>query len=51
MFRVKLPPMRGREDPSRSPFWGQVATTRDVLKRVRVEREVGGRSPRERADS
>jgi len=31
-----LPPLRGREAPSRSPFWGQVATTRDGLKRVRV---------------
>jgi transposase-like protein len=37
VFRVKLPQIRGREEPYRSPLWRQVATTSDVLKRLIVE--------------
>ena len=33
VLRGKLPQLRGREDPSRSPVWRQMATTRDVRKR------------------
>jgi hypothetical protein len=45
-LRGKLPQMRGQEDPYRSPLWGQVATSSDVLQRRRVERDGGGRSQR-----
>src|SRR3954462_5082803 len=34
VLRVKLPQIRGREEPYRSPLWQQVATTSDVLKRL-----------------
>lgn len=47
VFRVKLPQIRGREEPYRSPLWGQVATTSDVLKRLIVEMYVGGMSQRD----
>jgi putative transposase len=47
VLRVKLPQIRGREDPYRSPLWGQVATTSDVLKRLIVEMYVGGMSQRD----
>ena len=47
MLRVKLPQIRGQEDPYRSPLWGQVATTSEVLKRLIVERYVGGMSQRD----
>jgi transposase-like protein len=47
VWRVKLPQIRGREDPYQSPFWGQVATTSDVLTRLMVEMDVGGRSQRD----
>jgi transposase-like protein len=47
VLRVKLPQMRGREDPYRSPLWQQVATTSDVLKRLLVEMYVGGMSQRD----
>jgi putative transposase len=47
VLRVKLPQIRGREDPYRSPLGGQVATTSDVLKRLIVEMYVGGMSQRD----
>jgi transposase-like protein len=47
VLRVKLPQIRGREEPYRSPVWGQVATSSDVLKRLSVEMYVGGMSPRD----
>ncbi len=47
VFRVKWPQIRGREEPYRSPLWGQVATTSDVLKRLIVEMYVGGMSQRD----
>jgi putative transposase len=47
VLRVKLPQIRGREEPYRSPLWGQVATTSDVLKRLIVEMYVGGMSQRD----
>jgi transposase-like protein len=47
VLRVKLPQIRGREEPDRSPLWRQVATTSDVLKRLIVEMYVGGMSQRD----
>jgi len=47
VLRVKLPQIRGQEDPYRSPLWGQVATTSEVLKRLMVEMYVGGMSQRD----
>jgi putative transposase len=47
VLRVKLPQIRDREEPYRSPLWRQVATTSDVLKRLIVEMYVGGRSQRD----
>ena len=44
---MKLPQIRGCEDPYRSPLWRQVATTSDVLKRLIVEMYVGGMSQRD----
>jgi putative transposase len=45
--RVKLPQIRGREEPYGSPWWRQVATTSEVLKRLIVEMYVGGMSQRD----
>jgi putative transposase len=47
VLRVKLPQIRGWEEPYRSPLWRQVATTSDVLKRLIVEMYVGGMSQRD----
>jgi putative transposase len=47
VLRVKLPQIGGREEPYRSPLWRQMATTSDVLKRLIVERYVGGMSQRD----
>lgn len=47
VLRVKLPQIRGQEDPYRSPLWGQMATTSEVLKRLIVEMYVGGMSQRD----
>jgi transposase-like protein len=44
---VKLPQIRGRDEPYRSPLWRQVANTSDVLKRLIVEMYVGGMSQRD----
>ena len=51
VLRVKLPQIRGREEPYRSPLWRQVATTSDVLKRLIVEMYGGGMSQRDSAYS
>jgi transposase-like protein len=51
IFRVKLPQIRGREEPFRSALWGQRAPPSDVLKRLIVERSVGGMSQRASEDS
>jgi transposase-like protein len=45
--RVKLPQIRGREEPYRSQLGGNVATPSAVLKRLIVERSVGGMSQRD----
>jgi len=47
VLRVRVPQIRGREEPYRSPLWRQVATTSDVLKRLIVEMYVGGMSQRD----
>ena len=47
IFQVKLPQIRGRADPFRAAVWGQLAPTRDVLKRLIVEMYVGGMWQRE----
>jgi transposase-like protein len=47
VLRVKLPQIRGWEEPYRSPLWRQVAPTSDVLKRLIVEMYVGGMSQRD----
>ena len=47
LFHVKLPQIRGREEPYRSVLWGQRATTSDVLKRLILEMYVGGMSQRD----
>jgi putative transposase len=47
VLRVKWPQIRGQDDPYRSPLWGQVATTSEVLKRLIVEMYVGGMSQRD----
>ena len=47
IFHLKLPQIRGREEPYRSALWGQMATTSDVLKRLIVEMYVGGMSQRD----
>ncbi len=47
VLRVKVPQIRGHEEPYRSQLWSQVATTSDVLKQLIVEMYVGGMSPRD----
>lgn len=47
IFQVKVPQIRGREEPFRSALWGQMAPTSDVLKRLIVEMYVGGMSQRD----
>lgn len=39
---VKLPQIRGREEPYRSQLWNHMASTSEVLKRLIVEMYVGG---------
>jgi transposase-like protein len=39
--------MRGREDPDRSPLWNNVSHPSEVLKKLSVERDVGGMSQRD----
>ena len=47
VLRVEVPQIRGREEPYRSPLWGQVGRTSDVLKRLIVEMYAGGLSQRD----
>src|SRR5215813_7991028 len=47
VLRVKVPQIRGREEPYRSQVWGQVAKTGEVLKRLIVEMYAGGLSQRD----
>ena len=47
VLRVKVPQIRGHEEPYRSQVWSQVATTSDVLKQLIVERYVGGMAQRD----
>jgi transposase-like protein len=47
VLRMKLPQIRGREEPYQSALWRQMATTSDVLKRLIVEMYVGGMSQRD----
>jgi putative transposase len=44
VLQVKVPQIRGQTDPSRSQLWNNVSHTSDVLKKLSVERYVGGRS-------
>src|SRR3954447_4121260 len=47
VLRVRVPQIRGWAEPYRSPLWSQVASTRDVLRRLIVEMYAGGRSQRD----
>jgi transposase-like protein len=47
VLRVKLPQIRGREEPYRSQLWYNVGTTSEVLKKLIVEMYVGGMSQRD----
>jgi transposase-like protein len=47
VLRVKLPQIRGREEPYRSPLWRHVARTSDVLQQLIIEMYVGGLSQRD----
>ncbi len=47
VLRVKVPQIRGQEDPYRSRLWQNVGVTSEVLKRLILEMYVGGMSQRE----
>lgn len=47
VMRVKVPQVRGQEEPYRSQLWQNVANTSDVLKKLIVEMYVGGLSQRD----
>jgi len=47
VMRVKLPQVRGREEPYQSQLWSNMASTSEVLKRLIVEMYVGGMSQRD----
>lgn len=47
VLRVKLPQIRGRDEPYRSPLWSHVARTSDVLQQLIIEMYVGGLSQRD----
>jgi putative transposase len=47
VLRVKVPQIRGREEPYRSQVWSQVAKTSEVLKRLIIEMYAGGLSQRD----
>lgn len=47
VLHVKVPQIRGREEPYRSQLWSNVGTTSDVLKKLIVEMYVGGMSQRD----
>ena len=47
VLRMKVPQIRGWEEPYRSRLWGQVGTTSEALRRLIVEMYVGGMSQRD----
>ena len=47
VLRVKVPQIRGQEEPYRSQLWQNVGGTSDVLKRLMLEMYVGGMSQRD----
>jgi putative transposase len=47
VLRVKVPQIRGQEEPYRSQLWQNVGGPSDVLKRLILEMYVGGMSQRE----
>ena len=47
VLRVKVPQIRGQEEPYRSQLWQNVGGTSDVLKRLILEMYVGGMSQRD----
>ena len=47
ILQVKVPQIRGQEDPYRSQLWRNVGNTSDVLKKLIVEMYVGGMSQRD----
>ena len=47
VLHVKVPQIRGQEEPYRSQLWGKVGNTSDVLKKLIVEMYVGGMSQRD----
>jgi len=47
VLRVPVPQSRGRQEPSRSQLWSQVAKTSEVLKRLSVEMDAGGLAQRD----
>jgi putative transposase len=47
VLRVRVPQIRGWEEPYRSPLWSQMASTSDVLRRLIVEMYAGGMSQRD----
>ncbi len=47
VLRVKVPQIRGQEEPYRSQLWRNVGGTSDVLKRLILEMYVGGLSQRD----
>jgi len=47
VLRVKGPQIRGREEPYRSQLWNNMANTSEGLRRLIIERYVGGMSQRD----
>jgi putative transposase len=47
IVRVKVPQIRGQDEPYRSQLWTQVSKTSEVLKKLIVEMYVGGMSQRD----
>jgi len=47
VLRVRVPQVRGGQEPYRSELWSQVATTSEALKRLIVEMYAGGLSQRD----
>jgi len=47
VLHVKVPQIRGQQDPYRSQLWRNVGNTSDVLKKLIVEMYVGGMSQRD----
>jgi transposase-like protein len=47
VFRLQLPQVRGRREPSRATLWAALGRTSDVLTRMIVEMYAGGMAPRD----